>query len=109
MKKQKDKRYISSGGLAFSEGKDMKKLSKLAKKGWILQSFAPLGYTLRKSNPRHLIYSLDYQDVPKAEMEGYYAIFRAGGWKPVCSAGGMHIFSAVPGMRPIYTGRSTIV
>ncbi|WP_259455619.1 hypothetical protein [Bacillus sp. PK3_68] len=33
MKKQKDKRYISSGGLAFSEGKNMKKLSKLPKKG----------------------------------------------------------------------------
>ncbi|RJS60604.1 hypothetical protein CJ483_11410 [Bacillus sp. PK3_68] len=49
-------------------------MKQAAKKGWILQSFAPLGYTLRKSNPRHLIYSLDYQDVPIEEMEGYYAI-----------------------------------
>ncbi|GLY09155.1 DUF2812 domain-containing protein [Pseudobacillus badius] len=109
MGKQKNRRYMSSGGLAFSEEKDMKKLSKMAEKGWILHSFAPMGYTLHKSNPRHLIYSLDYQYVPKEELEDYYDVFRAGGWQPVCSEGNMHIFSAAPGTRPIYTDRSTVV
>ena len=30
------KKYVTSDGLAFSEEKDMKKLSELAKEGWIL-------------------------------------------------------------------------
>ncbi|KAB7706729.1 DUF2812 domain-containing protein [Bacillus aerolatus] len=100
---------MASDGLAFGEEKDMKKLSKMEEKGWVLQSFAPLGYKLRKSNPRHLIYSLDYQHVPKEELEDYYDIFKAGGWQPVCSESGMHIFSAAPGTKPIYTDRSTVV
>lgn len=103
----KNEKYMSSGGLAFTEEKDMKRLSKMAEKGWVLHSFAPLGYKLRKSNPRHVVYSLDYHDVAREDLEDYYDIFRAGGWQPVCSEGNMHIFSAPPGTKPIYTDGAT--
>ena len=37
----KTKKYVMSDGLAFSEEKDMEKLSALATEGWILDKFAP--------------------------------------------------------------------
>ena len=48
----RDKKIVMCGGFAFSEEKDMKKLSKLAKKGWILDSFKNLSYQLKKSKPQ---------------------------------------------------------
>lgn len=45
-------KYMMSGGLAFSEQKDMQKLQKNAQKGWHLSSFATLGYNLEKKNQR---------------------------------------------------------
>ncbi|MCM3154042.1 hypothetical protein [Priestia megaterium] len=45
MKKTK---YIMSGGTAFAEQEDLQKLSDYAKKGWLLDRFAFLGYTLKK-------------------------------------------------------------
>lgn len=50
----KNTKYVTSGGLAFTEKGDMQKLSKYAKRGWLLESFAPLGYKLRKEIPRIL-------------------------------------------------------
>ncbi|MDI3411344.1 hypothetical protein QKW52_18370 [Bacillus sonorensis] len=44
----KQRKYIMSDGLAFSEEKDMKKLSDMASKGWVLDSFAFMGYRLKK-------------------------------------------------------------
>src|SRR5699024_1009621 len=80
----KQKKYVSSGGLAFSEEKDMKKLSKYAKKGWILEGFAPFGYRLQKGEPATIQYSLDYQ---MDADEDYFAYFEAAGWSHVCSSG----------------------
>lgn len=54
---------MMSEGLAFSEEKDMKKLSDMASKGWLLDSFAVMGYKLRKAEPRNVTYSLDYRAV----------------------------------------------
>lgn len=102
-------RYVLSGGLAFTEEKDMRKLSQWAEKGWLLESFAFLGYTLRKAEPQSLQYSMDIQDLNKADREDYYDMFRAGGWEPVCSSGDtIHIFKAKPGTKPIHSDNDTL-
>ena len=103
----KDTKYIHSGGLAFSEEKDMKRLSHYAKKGWILEGFAPFGYRLKKGKPQNLIYNLDYQ---KEADEEYFSFFKAGNWTYVCSAGNeIHVFSAPEGTEPIYSDRATYI
>lgn len=85
----------------------MEKLSRYAGKGWILENFALFGFKLRKGNPQKLTYSLDYQTNPDEE---YFAFFQESGWSHVCSAGNeMHIFSAPPGTKPIYSDQATLV
>ncbi|PEA56757.1 hypothetical protein CON64_00515 [Bacillus pseudomycoides] len=104
MKKTK---YISSGGLAFYEEKEMKKLDEYAKKGWILEGFAPLGYKLRKDEPKNIQYSLDYQQDADEE---YFMYFEEAGWSHVCSsANAIHIFCAPVGTKPIYSDKTTII
>lgn len=104
MKKVK---YVPSGGLAFFEEKEMKKLSKYAKKGWILESFAGLGYKLRKGEHQIIEYSLDYQ---KEVDDEYFAYFEEAGWSHVCSAGDeIHIFRAPTGTKPIYSDKPTTI
>lgn len=95
-----------SDGLAFAEEKEMKKLTELAENGWFLDSFAFLGYTLRKDTPQKIIYSVDYQDIANDRKE-YMDMFRAAGWEHVCSAADIHIFSAPAGTKPIYTDQHT--
>ncbi|AKL86922.1 hypothetical protein D068_cds41460 [Bacillus atrophaeus UCMB-5137] len=104
----KQKKYMMSEGLAFSEEKDMKKLSDMASKGWVLDSFAFMGYKLKKAAPRNLIYSIDYHDVGEESLADYTEMFEAAGWERVCSSQGMHIFSAEPGTSPIYSDQSTM-
>lgn len=98
-------KYIPSMGLAFFEEKEMKKLRKYAKEGWFLESFAPLGYKLRKGRPKDIEYSLDYN---KGADEDYYSYFEAAGWSHVCSTGNeIHIFSSPLGTKPIYSDKVT--
>ncbi|MFD1852244.1 hypothetical protein [Oceanobacillus bengalensis] len=40
--------YIMSGGLAFSEDKDMEKLRRYSLDGWHVSDFKFMGYTLEK-------------------------------------------------------------
>jgi len=108
MSKNKTTRYIISGGLAFAEKNDMEKLSKLTEEGWILDSFAFLGYKLSKRNSEKLIYNIDYNDLPHTEQEEYFEIFKAGQWTHVCSQGWIHVFSAIPGTQPIYSDPLTM-
>jgi len=108
MRADKMTRYQISMGLAFDEEGDMRKLSKLASEGWLLQSFASLGYRLRRDQPQQLIYCVDYRELPAGEREQYLELFEASGWKPVCSHSSMHVFSAKPGTKPIYTDKSTM-
>lgn len=105
---RKKKKYMPSLGLAFSEGYEMKKLSEKAEKGWVLESFAFLGYHFRKTEPTKVIYSVDYRNEKDADLEEYYDIYQAGGWKHVCSSGNIHIFSSEPGTLPLYTDRVTL-
>ncbi|ASB88209.1 DUF2812 domain-containing protein [Bacillus sonorensis] len=105
----KQRKYIMSDGLAFSEEKDMKKLSDMASKGWVLDSFAFMGYRLKKADSKNLTYSIDYQDIDEDGFEDYIETFAAAGWAHICSYHGMHIFAAEPGTSPIYTDRSTLI
>lgn len=41
-------KYMMSGGLAFSEDKDMEKLRQFSLKGWHVSGFKFMGYTLKK-------------------------------------------------------------
>ncbi|WP_273853435.1 DUF2812 domain-containing protein [Guptibacillus spartinae] len=100
----KQKKYLMSSGLAFSEKKEMEKLSDHAQKGWMLEKFAFLGFVLRKREPESVIYSLDYQ---KEADEEYFSYFQEAGWTHVCSAGEMHIFKAAPGTNPIYSDKQS--
>ncbi|MEG7336190.1 DUF2812 domain-containing protein [Bacillus sp. 0102A] len=105
----KQKKYMMSEGLAFSEEKDMKRLSDMAGKGWVLDSFAFMGYKLKKAEPRKLIYSIDYHDVEEESLAEYTEMFEAAGWERVCSVYDTHIFAAEPGTKPIYSDRSTMI
>ncbi|MCY9375944.1 DUF2812 domain-containing protein [Bacillus sp. T17B1] len=104
----KQKKYMMSDGLAFSEEKDMKRLSDMAGKGWVLDSFAFMGYKLKKAEARKLIYSIDYHGVEEESLAEYIEMFEAAGWEHACSSHGMHIFSAEPGTSPIYSDQSTM-
>ncbi|MCY9111312.1 DUF2812 domain-containing protein [Bacillus atrophaeus] len=103
----KQKKYMMSEGLAFSEEKDMKKLSDMASKGWVLDSFAFMGYKLKKAAPRNVTYSIDYRAVAEDSMDEYLEIFENAGWEHVCSEYTTHIFAAAPGTKPIYSDSST--
>ncbi|MEK8126564.1 DUF2812 domain-containing protein [Paenibacillus filicis] len=107
MTNAKQTHYVGSAGLAFAERIEMNKLSRLAAKGWLLESFAFLGYRLRRGTPRNLVYVLDIRRLKQDEREEYFHIFEAGGWQHVCSQGELHIFAAEPGTEAIYTDPST--
>ncbi|WP_257128294.1 DUF2812 domain-containing protein [Priestia megaterium] len=62
---------------------------------------------LKKGEPQDLQYSLDFQE--NADDE-YFLLFKDAGWQHVCSEGNaMHIFSAPPGTKPIYSDIETII
>src|SRR5665648_834205 len=92
MSKNKRTRYVPSWGLAFVEKIEIEKLSKRSEEGWILDSFAFLGYKLCKGNNEKLIYNVDYNDLQQAEQEEYFEIFKEGGWTHVCAQGSIHVF-----------------
>ena len=88
------------GGFAFSDKTDMKKLKKLAKKGWLLKGSKYLSYELEKGEPQDLDFAVDYRD----ELdEDYLMTFEKSGWKLELSIENVHVFSAKEGTPPIYT------
>lgn len=103
----RDIKYVPSGGLVLSEKKDMKKLSKLAKEGWILESFEKLSYKLRRGKPEDVIYCIDYNE-DKEEIDLYLELFESSEWKHVCSFEAYHFFKASPGTQPIYTDKDSL-
>lgn len=108
MNKTGKTRYMSSMGLAFAEEREMKKLGEMAEQGWLLESFAFLGYRLRKGEAQKLQYNLDVHELKPSEQNEYFEMFEAGGWSHVCSQGNLHIFSAPPGTVPIYSDKNTM-
>lgn len=103
----RQKKYVSSGGLAFSEKQDMQKLAKQAAKGWHLQDFAFMGYRLVRGEPKQVQYMIDYRTLNEAEEQEYMDMFTYAGWTLVCSSYGMYIFEAPTDAAPIYTDVDT--
>lgn len=103
----RQKKYVSSGGLAFSEKEDMRKLAKQAAKGWHLQDFAFMGYRLVRGEPKQVQYMIDYRTLDEAEEQEYLETFDHAGWRLVCSSYGMYIFEASADVAPIYTDVDT--
>ncbi|WP_428912160.1 DUF2812 domain-containing protein [Niallia sp. Krafla_26] len=102
-------KYITSGGLAFSEEKDMEKLHRFSLKGWHVSGFKFMGYTLEKGESSDYIYSIDYCSLKEDEKEEYVEFFSSSGWTHVDSEGDIHLFRAHSGTKPIYTDRETTV
>ncbi|WP_071460151.1 DUF2812 domain-containing protein [Bacillus massilinigeriensis] len=102
-------KYVISGGLAFSEEKDMEKLRKLSLKGWHVADFKFLGYSLEKGESLDYIYSVDYRSLKEGEKEEYFDFFSSSGWSHIASEGDIHLFRALPGTKPIYSDRDTLV
>lgn len=99
------RKYMSSWGLAFAEEREMKKLGEMAARGWHLEKFAPLGYTLVEGEPMDVRYSLDYRKQPD---EDYFELFAASGWEHVTSTGDeIHVFKGRPDAIPLYTDQTT--
>ena len=102
-------KYITSGGLAFYENKDMEKLRHYSLKGWHVSGFKFMGYTLEKGESTDYIYSIDYRSLQEEEREEYFDFFSSSGWSHVASEDDIHLFRALPGTKPIYTDRATTV
>ncbi|MEH6943340.1 DUF2812 domain-containing protein [Bacillus sp. JJ722] len=102
-------KYITSGGLAFSEDKDMEKLRRFSLKGWHVSDFKFMGYTLEKGECSDYIYSVDYRSLKEDEEEEYFDFFSSSGWSYIASEGNIHLFRAHPGTKPIYSDRETTI
>ena len=102
-------KYITSGGLAFSEDKDMEKLRSYSFKGWHVSDFKFMGYTLEKGESSDYIYSVDYRSLEEDEEEEYFDFFSSSGWSHITSETDNHLFRARPGTKPIYSDRDTMV
>lgn len=96
-------KYIVSGGIAFSEKKDLKILKKYAAKGWIAKRYKAMGYELEKGEPEIIDYSIDVRRLAPEDEEEYFAMFEFAGWQHVCSSYDTHLFKAPVGTTPIYS------
>lgn len=103
------KKYMMSGGLAFREKKDMEKLHRFSLKGWHVNDFTFMGYSLTKGESADYIYSVDYRSLKEDEAEEYFDFFSSSGWSHVASEGDIHLFRAQPNTKPIYSDRDTAV
>lgn len=101
-------KYMMSGGLAFSEQRDMEKLRKLSSEGWHVRKFSFLGYTLEQGESADYIYSIDYRTLDN-DSEEYLELFKDAGWSLVDSSGDIHLFRATSDTKPIYTDRHTTI
>lgn len=102
-------KYMMSGGLAFSEDKDMEKLRQLSLKGWHVSGFKFMGYILEKGQSADYIYSIDYRSLNEEETEEYFDFFSSAGWTHIASQENFHLFRGLPGTKPIYSDQETVV
>ncbi|WP_150284302.1 DUF2812 domain-containing protein [Rummeliibacillus sp. TYF-LIM-RU47] len=100
-------KYVISGGLAFSEDKDLEKLRKYSLKGWHVNGFKFMGYTLEKGKSKDYIYTIDYRTLKKEETEEYFELFSSSGWTHISSQANIHLFRGLPGTSPIFSDRET--
>lgn len=104
----KNKKYILSGGLAFSEHSDMNRLSYYSKKGYHLKESKGLFYVLEKGEPMDYIYSIDYQTLDDNELEDYLQIAKDSGWTLIQKIHSILILRATSGTSALYTDKSTL-
>ena len=102
-------KYITSGGLAFSENKDMEKLRRYSLKGRHVFDFSFMGYSLERGKKSDYIYSIDYRWLKEDEKKEYFDFFSSAGWTHVNSEGNIHLFRAQPGTKPIYTDSDSTI
>lgn len=96
-------KYVVSGGIAFSEKKDLEVLKKFAAKGWIVKRYKRMGYELVKQSPELVDYSIDIRNLADEDKDEYFAMFEFAGWEHVCSSYDTHLFKAPVGTTPIYS------
>lgn len=101
---EKKYKYILNMGLAFDEERVIKKLSRMAKEGWILKKMTLFRYKLVKGQPKDIVYSMDNKELDKNDDE-YFQLFENSGWQHMCSYDTFHFFSAPPGTVPLYTDK----
>src|SRR5690554_4942101 len=86
---------IRTTGFGFASDKDMRKLNRLAKQGWILESASKLFFKLKESEPQDLVYLVDYRLNYNSQ---YFRIFQNAGWDFITTLDNhIHIFSAPRG------------
>lgn len=100
-------KYFTSGGIAFSENSDLKRLKKFASKGWNVKRYKGMGYELEKGEPELVDFSIDIHHLSKGDEDEYFAMFEYAGWEHVCSSNNTHLFKASIGTEPIYSDRET--
>ncbi len=100
-------KYIVSGGIAFSEKKDLKQLKKFAAQGWLVKRYKGMGYELELGEPEIVDYSIDIRQLSPDEEDEYFAMFEFAGWEHVCSSYDTHLFKASVGTKPIYSDSKT--
>ncbi len=102
-------KHMMSGGLAFSEERDLKKLRQASLKGWHVQDFRPGGYSLQKGESADYIYAYDYRLLATNEQDEYLDLFTSAGWTPIASEAGIHLFRALPGTKPIHSDQESTI
>lgn len=103
----KETKFVINWGLDIADEYMLKKFSRLARKGWKLDSMTVMGFKFVKAQPQNKIFALDYQPDVRDETE-YREIFQSGGWELACSCGGFYIFSADEGTCEIYTDKTEL-
>lgn len=106
MSKDKNKKRMICGGLAWTEDRDMKRLNELSKEGWMLSGFSYLSYELKKEEPKEYIYCMDSQKVENKEE--YIQLFKDGGWEYILNYGDMYFYRALPGTKAIYSDKTSL-
>jgi len=64
---------------------------------------------LEKGQSNDYIYSVDYRTLKEEEREEYVDLLASSGWTLVSSNSDIHLFRALPGTKPIYSDRETVV
>lgn len=101
------KKFVASGGIAFSEKQDLKVLKKFAAKGWIVKRHKGLGYELEKGGPELVDYGIDIRNLADGDKDEYFAMFEFAGWEHVSSSYDTHLFKAPVGTTPIYSDNTS--
>lgn len=103
----KNKKYMRNDGWDMNEKGMLKKLSKYAQEGWLLDHMGHFHFTLIKGEAKSIKYAMDYRPKEK-DKETYIDIFQGSGWNYVCDDGAFYIFSAPLDAIDIHTDKKPV-